>query len=89
MGVPTSEVGYTPTMPRREDHEVHKGHVVALDQKKKKSYVHCVVRRTKKNRVYFIYIIAVSTCLHSLCLLRLSTCELIFTVNLLKNIRRF
>ena len=31
MGVPTSEVGYTPAMPRREDHEVHKGHVVALD----------------------------------------------------------
>ena len=27
MGVPTSEVGYTPAMPRREDHEVHKGHV--------------------------------------------------------------
>jgi hypothetical protein len=24
MDVPTSEVGYTPTMPRREDHEVHK-----------------------------------------------------------------
>jgi len=24
MGVPTSEVGYTSTMPRREDHEVHK-----------------------------------------------------------------
>jgi len=34
MGVPTSEVGYTPAMPRREDHEVHKGHVVALDPKK-------------------------------------------------------
>ena len=34
MGVPTSEVGYTPAMPRREDHEVHKGHVVALDKKK-------------------------------------------------------
>jgi len=33
MGVPTSEVGYTPAMPRKEDHEVHKGHVVALDQK--------------------------------------------------------
>jgi len=33
MGVPTSEVGYTPAMPRREDHEVHKGHVVALDRK--------------------------------------------------------
>ena len=24
MGVPTSEVGYTPAMPRREDHVVHK-----------------------------------------------------------------
>jgi len=23
MGVPTSEVGYTPAMPRREDYEVH------------------------------------------------------------------
>ena len=34
MGVPTSDVGYTPAMPRREDHEVHKGHVVALDKKK-------------------------------------------------------
>ena len=31
MGVPTSEVGYTPAMPRREDHEVHIGHVVALE----------------------------------------------------------
>ena len=30
MGVPTSEVGYAPAMPRREDHEVHKRHVVAL-----------------------------------------------------------
>ena len=35
MGVPTSEVGYSPTMPRREDHEVYKGHVVALGEKKK------------------------------------------------------
>ena len=33
MGVPTSEVGYTPAMPRREYHEVHKGHVVALKKK--------------------------------------------------------
>jgi len=24
MGVPTSEVGYTSAMPRKEDHEVHK-----------------------------------------------------------------
>ena len=30
MSFPTSEVGYTPAMPRREEHEVHKGHVVAL-----------------------------------------------------------
>jgi len=33
MGVLTSEVGYTPAIPRREDHEVHKGHVVALGEK--------------------------------------------------------
>ena len=38
MGVPTSEVGYTPAMPRREDHEVHKGHVVALEEKKTLHY---------------------------------------------------
>jgi len=34
MGVPTSEVGYTSAMPRREDHEVHKGLAVAMDKKK-------------------------------------------------------
>jgi len=28
MGVPTSEVGYTPAMLRREDHEVHKDHEI-------------------------------------------------------------
>ena len=33
MGVPTSEVGYTAAMPTREDYEVHKGHVVALERK--------------------------------------------------------
>jgi len=33
MGVPTSEVGYTSAMPRREDHEVRKGHVGALGEK--------------------------------------------------------
>ena len=42
MGVSTSEVGYTPAMPRREDHEVHKGHVVALDQKKNLNSDLCV-----------------------------------------------
>jgi hypothetical protein len=30
MGVPTSEVGYTTATTGRGDHEVHKGHVVAL-----------------------------------------------------------
>ena len=39
MGVPTSEVGYTPAMPRREDHEVHKrtyGGIAGGEQKNKK-----------------------------------------------------
>jgi hypothetical protein len=35
MGVPTLEVGYTSATIGREDHEVHKGHVVALEKKKK------------------------------------------------------
>jgi hypothetical protein len=30
MGVPSSEVGYTSATTGRGDHEVHKGHVVAL-----------------------------------------------------------
>ena len=30
MGVPTSEVGYTSAMPRKEDHEVRQGHVGEL-----------------------------------------------------------
>jgi hypothetical protein len=32
MGVPASEFGYTSTTTRRGDHEVHKGHVMALDK---------------------------------------------------------
>ena len=34
MGVPTSEVGYTPAMPRREDHEVHKRTCGGIGKKK-------------------------------------------------------
>jgi hypothetical protein len=34
MGVLTSEVGYTSATTGRGDHEVHKGHVVALAQNK-------------------------------------------------------
>jgi hypothetical protein len=33
MGVPTLEVGYTSATTGRGDHEVHKGHVVALEKK--------------------------------------------------------
>jgi hypothetical protein len=33
MGVPTSEVGYTSVTTGRGDHEVHKGHVVAMEKK--------------------------------------------------------
>jgi hypothetical protein len=33
MGVPTPEVGYTSATAGRGDHEVHKGHVVALEKK--------------------------------------------------------
>jgi hypothetical protein len=32
MGVPTLEVGYPSTKTGRGDHEVHKGHVVALEK---------------------------------------------------------
>jgi len=35
MGVPTSEVGYTSAMPRREDHEVHKRTRDDIGKKKK------------------------------------------------------
>jgi len=34
MGVPTSQVGYTSAMPRREDHEVHKDMWVHWTKKK-------------------------------------------------------
>ena len=40
MGVPISEVGYTPAMPRREDHEVHKRTCGGTGEKKKKYYKH-------------------------------------------------
>jgi hypothetical protein len=38
MDVPTSDVGYTSVTTGRGDHEVHKGHVVALEKKK-----HCSI----------------------------------------------
>jgi hypothetical protein len=39
MGAPTSEVGYTSATTGRGDHEVHKGHAVALE----KITVFCIV----------------------------------------------
>jgi hypothetical protein len=39
MGVPTSEVGYTSATTGRGDHEVHKGHVVALKTKMEKKLI--------------------------------------------------
>jgi hypothetical protein len=49
MGVPTSEVGYTSATIGRGDHEVHKGHVVALEKnyfsiKKIQKYILPVLR---------------------------------------------
>jgi len=45
MGVPTSEVGYTSAMPRREDHEVHIGHVGALGKKINKLFSKYLMRK--------------------------------------------
>jgi len=45
MGVPSSEVGYTSAMPRREDHEVRKGHVGHWTNKKKK--INCKKDKTR------------------------------------------
>jgi hypothetical protein len=39
MGVPSSEVGYTLATTGRGDHQIHKGHVVALEGEKKKKNV--------------------------------------------------
>ena len=39
MGVPTSEVGYTPAMSRREDHEVHKRTCVGIGGGGEKKYI--------------------------------------------------
>jgi hypothetical protein len=58
MGFPTSEVGYTSATTARGDHEVHKGHVVALGEKRNPP-INCI-RKIKKCHVvegnyYYIY----------------------------------
>jgi hypothetical protein len=51
MGVPTSEVGYTSATTGREDHEVHKGHVVALAQNNTDcTYRHAINEEKLKDR---------------------------------------
>jgi len=59
MGVPTSEVGYTSAMPRREDHEVRKGHVGHWIKKKvgkKRPSIHlCVLRGSQSKQGLFLY----------------------------------
>jgi len=62
MDVPTSEVGYTPAMPRREDHEVHKGHVVAL---KKKYFGHHYAHHQELPTIALVTTLAV--CFSSCC----------------------
>jgi len=59
MGVPSSEVGYTSAMPRREDHEVRKGHVGALDKKKIYDLFKVCVPRSKHSpfRLYKTYLL--------------------------------
>ena len=46
MGVPTSEVGYTPALPRREDHEVRKDMWWHWTKKKMFSIANTVYGRT-------------------------------------------
>jgi hypothetical protein len=43
MGVLTSEVGYTSATTGRGDHEVHEGHVVALEESMNTEVVHLLV----------------------------------------------
>jgi hypothetical protein len=47
MGVPTSEVSYTSATTGRGDHEVQKGHVVALEKKHSVTKHHVIMRVEK------------------------------------------
>jgi len=50
MSVPPSEVSYTPAMPRREDHEVHKDMWWQWTQKKIKSNAQLIIFHTFSNK---------------------------------------
>jgi hypothetical protein len=60
MGAPTSEVGYTSAKTGRGDHEVHKGHVVALEKKYTSpcvSYYKAIIKHKaiEHNNIYIYY----------------------------------
>jgi len=54
MGVPTSEVGYTPAMPRREDHEVYKD-MWWHWTKKKIIFINCKWVVTRWQWLFYVY----------------------------------
>jgi hypothetical protein len=68
MGVPTSEVGYTTAMPRREDHEVHKDmwwhwikRNIANDGKAANNYVF----RPLKGHLHDVYLVKMSCTIYN------------------------
>jgi hypothetical protein len=67
MGVPTSEVGYTSVTAGRGDHEVNKGHVVALVKKKTFAIFY-----DSPNQVFYAFL---SYSVHSLCLAHLTALD--------------
>jgi ABC-type polar amino acid transport system ATPase subunit len=55
MGVPTSEAGYTSAINGKGDHEVHKGHVVAMGGgggEGKSTVVYCACDRIQ---LYYVH----------------------------------
>jgi hypothetical protein len=58
MGVPTLEVGYNSATTGRGDHEVHKGHVVALRKKSSKDIKQTNMTIKEIRTTYFIFISA-------------------------------
>ena len=58
MGVLTSEVGYTPAMPRREDHEVHKRTCGGTGPKKKLQTKH-IMYALQVRTVFFTKLMSV------------------------------
>jgi len=71
MGVPTSEVGYTSAMPRREDHEVHKDMwgieggkliIIIISDKNLISICCCRTKLCYRYSVFFQYVCYAAGC---------------------------